>query len=105
MRINTSFTAFGLWGRRSSAGLWHIQWATGDDAPISAVFLQAKLRDFLDSGGKLPYIMSNYISESTKTVSYTHLDVYKRQVYEDRILDCILRGEREKTLGELVRSG
>ena len=26
-------------------------------------------------------------------------------VYEDRILDCILRGEREKTLGELVRSG
>ena len=66
MRINTSFTAFGLWGRRSSAGLWHIQWATGDDAPISAVFLQAKLRNFLDSGGKLPYIMSNYISESTK---------------------------------------
>ena len=45
-----------------------------------------------------------YYYHSSGAVSYTHLDVYKRQTLRERWGDCGWKGLREKTIGGDVRA-
>ena len=69
----------------AAAGLWYRTWLlTG--VPVTSIF--AGLCERLGWKVRYPYSFNHVIGDPSMPVSYTHLDVYKRQLYHGGKVLC-----------------